>query len=123
MYLLKELYSRAFYNQIGEVFASIVPGFDKKAFIKKIYAPGFEAKELKERMRHTSVVLHSFLPANFAKAAKLLKKAIIQFRKLNVGEDRLEYMFLPDYIETYGIDDYAISVEALEFTTQFVSCE
>lgn len=123
MSLLKELYSRAFYNQIGEVFASIVPGFDKKAFIKKIYAPGFEAKELKERMRHTSVVLHQFLPANFAKAAKVLKKAIVSFRKLNLGEDKLEYMFLPDYIETYGIDDYATSVEALEFTTQFVSCE
>jgi 3-methyladenine DNA glycosylase AlkC len=123
MSLLKELYSRAFYNQIGEVFASIVPGFDKKAFIKKIYAPGFEEKELKERMRHTAVVLHSFLPANFAKAAKVLKKAIISFRKRNLGEDRLEYMFLPDYIETYGLDDYDTSVEALEFTTQFVSCE
>jgi 3-methyladenine DNA glycosylase AlkC len=123
MSLLKELYSRAFYNQIGEVFAAIVPGFDKKAFIKKIYAPGFEAKELKERMRHTSVVLHSFLPANFAKAATLLKKAIVHFRKLNLGEDKLEYMFLPDYIEVYGIDDYTAAIEALEFTTQFVSCE
>jgi 3-methyladenine DNA glycosylase AlkC len=123
MSLLKELYSRAFYNQIGEVFASVVPGFDKKAFIKKIYSPGFEEKELKERMRHTSVVLHSFLPASFAKAAKMLKKAIVQFRKLNLGEDRLEYMFLPDYIETYGLDDYDTSIEALEFITRFVSCE
>lgn len=123
MSLLKELYSRAFYNQIGEVFASIVPDFDKKAFIKKIYSPGFEEKELKERMRHTSVVLHSFLPANFAKAAKLLKKAIVSFRKQNLGEDKLEYMFLPDYIEVYGIDDYTTAIDALEFTTQFVSCE
>jgi 3-methyladenine DNA glycosylase AlkC len=123
MSLLKELYSRAFYDQIGDVFAAIVPGFDKKVFIKKIYTPDFAAKELKERMRHTTLVLHTFLPANFAKAAKVLKKAMVNFRKRNLGEDRLEYMFIPDYIEVYGIDDYAASIEALEFTTQFVSCE
>lgn len=123
MSLLKDLYSPAFYDQVGQVFAAIVPGFDKKVFIKKIYSPGFEEKELKERMRHTSMVLHAFLPAGFAAAAKVLKKAIVSFRKQNMGEGRLEHMFIPDYIEIYGIDDFSAAVEALEFTTRFVSCE
>jgi hypothetical protein len=85
MSLLKELYSRAFYNQIGEVFASIVPGFDKKSFVKKIYSPGFEQKELKERMRHTSVVLHSFLPASFAKSRQIAEKGHCKFQKAEPG--------------------------------------
>lgn len=32
-------------------------------------------------------------------------------------------MFLPDYIETYGLPDFAHAVHALEFTTQYISCE
>lgn len=35
----------------------------------------------------------------------------------------LEYMFLPDYIETYGINDYEHSVKCMEFVTRFTSCE
>ncbi|MCL4128434.1 UNVERIFIED_CONTAM: hypothetical protein GTU68_050589 [Idotea baltica] len=32
-------------------------------------------------------------------------------------------MFLPDFIELYGMDDYDVSMQALEEITQFVSCE
>jgi 3-methyladenine DNA glycosylase AlkC len=123
MSLLKELFSPAFYDEIGNVFAEIVPGFDKAVFKKKIYSPGFKKMELKERMRHTTVVLHEFLPAKFPAAAKIIKKAITSFRKRGWGEGRLEYMFLPDYIEVYGIDYLDVATDAIEFTTQFVSCE
>jgi len=79
--------------------------------------------ELKQRMKHTSYVLHQFLPADFSKAFPVLKRAIDQLLADQHGADGLAFMFLPDYIETYGIDDYKSSVTALEFTTQFVSCE
>jgi 3-methyladenine DNA glycosylase AlkC len=32
-------------------------------------------------------------------------------------------MFFPDYIETYGIESFEHSVKAIEFVTQFTSCE
>ena len=63
------------------------------------------------------------MPADFKKDIALIKNLITLLRKKGIGEDGLAYMFLPDYIEVYGIDDYETSVDALEFTTQFVSCE
>ncbi|WP_316804851.1 DNA alkylation repair protein [Pedobacter nototheniae] len=121
--LLKDLYSPAFYERLSNVLTTTVPGFSKTKFIEEIFTPDFEAKELKERMKHTSKVLHQFLPEDYPKTIGLIKRTIDQLRIKGIGEDGLAYMFLPDYIETYGIDDFSNSVEALEFITQFVSCE
>jgi len=120
---LKNLYSPAFYDRLTNALGVTVPDFDKGKFIKNIFSPEFEAKELKERMKHTSRVLHDFLPKNYPQTVELIKKTIVQLRIQGIGEDGLAYMFLPDYVETYGLDDFETSVEALEFVTQFVSCE
>jgi len=79
--------------------------------------------ELKQRMRHTTVVLHRFLSPTYPEAVQDLLKLIQQLRKNNFGEDHLAMMFLPDFIEHYGQEDYETSVKALEVVTQFVSCE
>jgi 3-methyladenine DNA glycosylase AlkC len=120
---LKDLYSPTFYDRLTDALAVTVPNFDKAKFIKNIFISEFESKELKERMKHTSKVLHGFLPKDYPQTIELIKKTIAQLRIQGIGEDGLAYMFLPDYIETYGIDDFENSVEALEFVTQFVSCE
>ncbi len=57
------------------------------------------------------------------KLSRLLETIIEQLRKDNIGEDSLAYIFIPDYIETYGLDNYEHSIRAIEFVTQFVSCE
>lgn len=38
-------------------------------------------------------------------------------------ESSLEYMFIPDFIELYGIDNCDLSIKAIEIITQFTSCE
>jgi len=121
--LLKNLYSPVFYERLSDVLVRVIPNFDKFKFINYIFSDGFESKELKERMKHTSKVFHQFLPVNYADAIEFIKKIIAELRIQGIGEDGLAYMFIPDYIETYGIDDFKNSVKALEFTTQFVSCE
>lgn len=121
--LLKDLYSPAFYDRLSDALLITLPGFDKKKFIANIYVPDFERKELKERMKHTSVVLHQFMPTDYAQTVLLIKNTVAQLRVAGVGEDGLAFMFLPDYLETYGIDHFEESVHALEFVTQFVSCE
>lgn len=120
---LKNLYSPAFYERLTNALTVSIPEFDKEKFIKAVFIPEFESKELKERMKHTTSVLHDFLPEDYLQTIVLIKKTIEQLRIQGIGEDGLAYMFLPDYIETYGIDDLESSVEALEFVTQFVSCE
>jgi len=74
-------------------------------------------------MRHTTIVLHAFMPSDFKKAVGILGKLIQQLKKSGTESDGLAYIFLPDYIELYGIDDLETSVRALEEITQFVSCE
>jgi len=123
MSLLKNLYSPIFYERLSESLLRTVPSFDKQKFISLIYTDDFQNKELKERMRHTTQALHPFLPKDFSKAVKSLETIMNGLRQDGSGEDRLEWMFFPDYIETYGIGDYENAVKALEFTTQFISCE
>lgn len=120
---LKDLYSVAFYDRFAVSAARVLPAFDKKNFKKQIFTPAFEAMELKERMRHTTLVFHSFMPAGFAEAAKLLNPLIEQLRADGFKNGALEFIFLPDYIELYGIDDYKNAVKSMEFVTQFISCE
>lgn len=123
MALLKDLYSEAFYKKLTDALEVVLPEFNTSAFMERIYSGNFTAMELKQRMRHTTVVMHEFLPPLFSDASKVLVQLVKQLRKNEVGEDQLAFMFLPDYIECYGLDDYKNGVEMLEFMTQFVSCE
>ncbi|MCO6147974.1 DNA alkylation repair protein [Flavobacterium sp. NRK1] len=123
MSALKNLYSPSFYNRLSAILTESIPGFDKAEFIRLINSDGFENKELKERMRHTAIVLHHFMPKDFALAVDALQTIIENARQANFGEDGLASMFLPDYIEVYGLDHYDDAIKALEYVTQYTSCE
>jgi len=120
---LKNLYSKKFYSHISEVLNETIPGFDEKTFVKKIFSKEWKNYELKERMKHTSKVLHHFLPAKFSQAAKILSKTCKKFEAEPYSHYRLEFMFFPDYIETYGVEDLKSSLKAMESITQLTSCE
>ena len=122
MGLIKDIYSPAFYEKLADSLDLVIPGFNKLQFIQNIFTADFEAMEWKQRMKHTTQVLHQFLPADYPQTVRLFEKIINQLR-LDFGEDKLEFMFFPDYIETYGLHDFENSVKALAFVTQFVSCE
>ncbi|MEZ0004741.1 3-methyladenine DNA glycosylase AlkC [Flavobacterium sp. 28YEA47A] len=123
MSALKDIYSPIFYDRLADVLVQTVPSFEKQRFITQIFDDSFSQKELKDRMRHTTKVLHNFMPDDFGKATDILEKTIHLLRKNHHGEDSLAYIFLPDYIETYGLDDYKSAVKSIEFVTQFITCE
>ena len=123
MGLLKDLYSRVFYGNLSDALLEVLPSFNKQKFLQQIFTDDFSRKELKARMRHTSETLHAFMPADFKRMVEIIYKLIQNLKKKNIGEDGLTYMFLPDYIEVYGIDNFDDSIKSIEFITQFVSCE
>lgn len=123
MSALKDIYSLSFYERLSPSLKEVIPGFDQQLFVSKIFSPEFETMELKQRMRHTSLVLHEFLDPDFSKSIRLIEKLITSLRKRSVGEDHLGYIFLPDYVEVFGLDHYAESVYGLELITQFITCE
>jgi len=120
---LKNYYNEKFFNSCCEIIATVEKGFNKKQFLREIYANGWEDLELKERMRHVSTTLNNHLTGNYKKQVTKILKMTQLLLKNKMQEQGLQYMFLPDFIEQYGQDDYETSVKAMEKITVFTSCE
>jgi len=123
MGLIKDIYSVSFYEKFGQAVAEVHHSFNKQKFIEAIYEGDFVQKEWKERMKHTTVVLHQFMPQNFAEATALIDKIIENLKKNSFTEGNLAFIFFADYIEMYGLDDFETSAKAFVSITQFISCE
>ena len=123
MELIKNIYSVSFYDKFAVVLKKTVPNFDEIKFKSLIFNENFESYELKQRLSHTTKVLNHFLPSKFKLATLMIKKIIENLLKEDITEQSMEFMFLPDYVEQYGIDDFESSIDAFEYITQFTSCE
>ncbi|MDR3047468.1 MAG: DNA alkylation repair protein [Bacteroidales bacterium] len=127
--LLKDIYSVSFYDTFSELVGEVIPSFDKTKFKQLIFNNDWEKKELKERMKHTALVLHDFLPEDFDLSAKIIEQIFAKLEQIdsNVTSNEsvylFEYMFFPEYIERFGLDHFETSVKTMEFVTQFTSCE
>ena len=123
MGLIKDIYSVTFYENFGQTVAEVYPTFNKKQFIDAIYEGDFAQKEWKDRMKHTTIVFHQFIPENFSEAVIIIDKIILNLRKNKFTDGNLAFIFFADYIEIYGIDDFKTSAKAFVSITQFISCE
>jgi hypothetical protein len=92
---LKDLYSPSFYKNLANALVAVMPSFNKQRFVSQIFTDDFNDKELKARMRHTSEVLHNFMPADFKTAANILEKRVHQLKKTGTGEDGLAICSFP----------------------------
>ncbi len=120
---LKNLFSKSFIDELTLVLSETISVFNKKKFVQKIFDENWESKELKQRMRHITLALHQFLPDDFVKSSKIIidisKKYIV---KKGEGLSFL-HMFLPEYLELFGINHFVESVKAFEQVTKFTSAE
>ena len=92
------------------------PAFDKKRFLDLIHDKEWGNREIKQKMRHTTVCLFETLPKDFSKAIKILLKAAPDL-------SGFEAMSLSDFVELYGMDDWDLSLTALKVFTQSASAE
>jgi 3-methyladenine DNA glycosylase AlkC len=53
----------------------------------------------------------------------MIEHIVVRLQQNNFENDSFVFMFIPDYIKLYGIDDFENSIKAIESVTQFVSCE
>ncbi|MCB0570781.1 MAG: DNA alkylation repair protein [Phaeodactylibacter sp.] len=121
--LLKDVYSPEFYAHFVEVMQEVIPGFDGQRFTRLVFDEAWAGLELKDRMRHTSRVLHHFLPRPFPEAVPAMLKAIALLREKKMKNFGFACMFFPDYIENFGLEHYDSAVAAMEQVTHFASCE
>ena len=115
--LLKNIYfQKKFFDQLTQKIHEQYPQFDTPNFFKLLYDRQWEARELKERMRHTSICLSKTLPLNFPEVCKVLRKVAPYFKELDA-------MVFPDYIEVFGLEYFELSLDMLGFLTRFSSSE
>jgi len=120
--LFKNIFNKKFVNKLSSILQELVPDFNASSFSKFIFDKEWEEKELKERMRHVSIALKNHLSDNFKSNADILLRIIEHLQKKK-DEGGFEYIFMPDFIELYGLEDYKTSIAAFEKTTPFISCE
>ncbi len=113
---LKNLYTTRFVHSLCTQIENIYKDFDSEGFTEHLFDSAWINKELKQRMRHFSETLHQFLPHSYSKAIDILVRASANF-------NGFEYMFFPDYVECYGLDDFNKSMSALAHFTQYSSSE
>ena len=126
--------NRPFFNGFTEALKCILADFDERRFLSQIMDDEWENKALLQRMRHVTTVLKALLPADYKSAVAKIFALIDHLQDTPYGlalkskkETQyglsLEYGFLGDFVEQYGLDDYETSVKAIEKITQFTSCE
>ncbi len=120
---LKNLYNATFVNNFASHAKQVLPTFDANEFIAQIFDQEWEQRELKQRMRHIATVLKAHLPANLEESLETIERIIAHLRKAGVKENSIEYMFFPDFVEQYGLEHPQASLAAIEYITQFTSCE
>jgi len=113
---LKNLYSTAFISTLGQLLFSATRNFDVKGFHNAIFDQEWEQKELKARMNHIAVTLHEYLQGNFRENITTLKTVSSQF-------NGLKHMVFPAYVEIFGLQEFEVSMSALEYFTSNSSSE
>jgi 3-methyladenine DNA glycosylase AlkC len=116
-YSLKDHYfSREFTERLADVVQEAYPPFDRERFVSLVHDDGWEARELKQRMRHLSNCLHAALPESYPQALDILRQVIPSL-------GGLQAIVLADYVECYGLEHWELSMAALHYFTRFGSAE
>jgi 3-methyladenine DNA glycosylase AlkC len=120
---LKYMYNVEFFERLCPALRQTIPNFDCKYFTHRVFNNAWPDLELKQRVRHIAVTLADFLPGDFAVAASIVVDLAKHLRRNEVAEQGFATIFLPEYIQVYGLDHPTQSLEALEQITDLVSAE
>jgi 3-methyladenine DNA glycosylase AlkC len=115
---LKEYYTKEYIALLVNNLKKYYPTFNEQSFIENIFDSSWKDKELKERLRHITITLHSHLPTNYKEAINILVSTCADCKYFDMHS-----MFFPDYVELYGLDDWDTSFYALEEFTKYGSSE
>ncbi|WP_282038348.1 DNA alkylation repair protein [Saccharicrinis aurantiacus] len=124
--LFKNLFSEELISHTAQALQEVNCTFEKAQFQKQIFDIHWEEKEFKERMHHIADVVRSNLSDDFKDVVQELYIMIAYFKSSGADKvkfSELAFVFIPDIIEKFGINDFNISVEAFEKITPFTTCE
>jgi 3-methyladenine DNA glycosylase AlkC len=113
---LKNIYTTEYLTNLAKKIKEVYPLFDEKNFLSSLFCDIWSELELKARMRHIAVQLHSSLPLSYQEQLAILKPVSKDFFSF-------EAMFFQDFVEVFGLEDFESSMEALAVFTVGSSSE
>lgn len=113
---LKHCYSIELIRSIANDCHQYYPKFKPSLFIEDVLQKDWQQLELKDRMHRIAKILGECLPNDYPKSIDILLKVAENY-------SGLAHMCFPDFVEQYGMQDFKISMMALEKLTAGSSSE
>ena len=114
---LKDMFfTDPFVQQLADAIERVHPAFDRDRFASLVYDGTWESLELKGKMHHITRALHETLPQDYPQALQILRTIAPSFHGFNT-------LVFPDYVASYGLDHWELSMPALAFFTPLCSSE
>ncbi|QJC53974.1 DNA alkylation repair protein [Paenibacillus albicereus] len=113
---LRDLYHERMLLEVGEALKELHPPFDPERFAASAMEEPWQGASFKERTRLAAEALGRFLPPSFPEAAELVCQAAERF-------SGLEYIFFPDFVERFGLEDREAAMDALARLTRASTSE
>lgn len=120
---LKYMYNPEFFEYLCSVLKKTIPNFNNRRFIHTIFDSEWPDLELKQRTRKVTLAMHAELPPDFEKAVHCVVATAKEYLQAQYDKAVYPLIFLPDYIEVYGLDHFEKSMDAIENITQLISAE
>jgi 3-methyladenine DNA glycosylase AlkC len=120
---LKNIFSRSLLEPFAAEVQAVWAKFPTQTFLNQLFDPNWENLELKQRVRQISYVLRAHLPPDYPDALEIVLKTTRRYLVRHGDKLTFEYTFLPDFVETHGVDFPDQSIPALETLTRWSSAE
>jgi 3-methyladenine DNA glycosylase AlkC len=119
---LKYMYDVNFFERLYPILKTVIPGFEERRFVYSVFDSEWPELELKQRTRQITRALNKCLPNEYPKAVEMVV-SITSLLRAKEKEQSYPFIFLPEYIELYGLNHFSLSMNALEESTKLVSAE
>ena len=101
---------------LGDVLQQEYAAFDRERFTHLVLDETWEARELKDKMRHITRCLRETLPKDYSEALRVVLAVAPSF-------GGFQAMVFCDFVECYGLDHWDLSLPALRTLTKLGSAE
>lgn len=117
------MFSPTLVGKIAADVKAVWPEFKTDRFTTLIFDETWPQLELKQRVRHIAGCLRKVLPEQYPDALAILVRVTEKLLAREGENMSFTYIFLPDFVEVFGIGDPDHSLPALEVMTRWSSAE
>ena len=115
----KYYFNRELAEFLSDKISKVYPEFQKQNFVEQIDSK-IHKMELKDRVKVITCSLYEFLPQRYEEAIEILLKILGKPNENETGMFKKWYWVMPIayFVETYGINDFNKSIDAIYQITQ-----